>query len=193
MKAPTSCASRHTRRFTSRHFWQIFQTNKMSKIVRIYDPVTGKIGAIPSAELAPGMVEADVEGVGRAWINSAAVKLSDKFKQPPFEPWLKDFIEKEIQKPLAEVWPKTLAQWEDIFRREAEPEQEIGLWCRIAERFEEFSKSESLNPAQRQDCFAIMLHCSTVPPEQILEVVPLKALTREQAQRAIEAYLKPLD
>jgi hypothetical protein len=57
----------------------------------------------------------------------------------------------------------------------------------------EFSKSESLSPAQRQDCFAIMLHCSTVSPEQILEVVPLKALTREQAQRAIEAYLKPKD
>ena len=165
----------------------------MSKIVRIYDPATSKINTIPAAELAPGMVEAQVEGVGRVWINSAAVKLSDQFKQPPFEAWLKDFIEKEIQKPLAEVWPKTLAQWEDIFRREAESEQEIGLWCRIAERFTEFSKSESLNPAQRQDCFAIMLHCSTVPPEQIIEVVPLKALTREQAQRAIEAYLKPKD
>jgi len=165
----------------------------MSKTVRIYDPAKGKVNVIPSAELAPGMVEADVEGVGRVWINSAAVKLSDKFNQPPFEPWLKDFIEKKIQKPLAEVWPKTLAQWEDIFKREAEPEQEIGLWCRIAERFVEFSKSERLDPAQRQDCFAIMLHCSTVSPEQILEVVPLKALTREQAQRAIEAYLKPKD
>lgn len=165
----------------------------MSKTVRIYNPATGKISAIPSAELAPGMVEADVEGVGHVWINSAAVKLSDKFKQPPFEPWLKDFIQKEIQKPLAEVWPKTLAQWEDIFRRESEPEQEIGLWCRIAERFTEFSNSEGLNPAQRQDCFAIMLHCSTVSPEQILELVTLKAMTREQAQRAIEAYLKSKD
>jgi hypothetical protein len=29
------------------------------------------------------------------------------------------------------VWPKTLAQWEDNFRRDAEPEQEIGVWCRI--------------------------------------------------------------
>lgn len=58
----------------------------MSKTVRIYDPAKGKVNVIPSAELAPGMVEADVEGVGRVWINSAAVKLSDKFNQPPFEP-----------------------------------------------------------------------------------------------------------
>jgi hypothetical protein len=38
-----------------------------------------------------------------------------------------------------------------------------------------------------------MLHCSTIPPEQILAVVTLKALTREQARRAIEAYLKSKD
>jgi hypothetical protein len=165
----------------------------MSKIVRIYDLATRKINIIPAAELAPGMLEAQVEGVGRVWINSAAVKLSSKFKHPPFEPELRDFIEREIQKPLAEVWPKTLAQLEDNFRRDAEPEQEIGLWCRIAERFTEFSKSEGLNLAQRHDCFAIMLHCSTVPSEQILEVVTLKALTREQAQRAIESYCKAKD
>jgi hypothetical protein len=186
-------AASRIRRFTSCHFGQIIQTRNMSKTVRIHDPATGKIHTIPAAELAPGMVEADVKGVGRVWINSATVKLSGKFKHPPFEPELRGFIEREIQKPLAEVWSKTLAQWEDNFRHDAEPEQEIGLWCRIAERFVEFSTAEGLNAAQRQECFAIMLHCSTVSPEQILEVVPLKALTREQAQRAIEPYLKAKD
>jgi hypothetical protein len=170
-----------------------FQTRIMSKTARVHDLATGKIHTIPAGELAPGMVEADVEGVGRVWINSAEVKAGREFKHPPFEPELREFIEREIQKPLAEIWPKTLAQWEDNFRRDAEPEQEIGLWCRIAERFVEFTESEGLNQAQRQECFAIMLHCSTVPPEQILEVVKLKALTREQAQRAIESYMKTKD
>ena len=165
----------------------------MSKTVRVYDPATGKVKTIPAAELAPGMVEAQVEGVGLVWIDSAQAKLSSEFKHPPFEPELREIIEREIQEPLAEVWPKTVAQWEDGFRRDAEPEQEIGLWCRIAERYAEFSKSEGLNQPQRQECFAIMLHCSTVPAEQVLEVVTLKALTREQAQRAIEAYLKAKD
>lgn len=129
------------RHFTYRHFKQIFQAKKMSKPVRIYDPAIRKTNIFPAAELAPGMVEAQVEGVGRVWINSAAVKLSGNFKHPQSEPELRDFIEREIQKPLAEVWPKTLAELEDNFRRDAEPEQEIGLWCRIAERFTEFSKS----------------------------------------------------
>ena len=161
----------------------------MSKTVRVYDPATKKINTIPAAELAPGMVEAQVEDVGLVWINSAQVKGGREYKHPPFEPEVRELIEREIRKPLAEVWPKTLAQWEDVFRRDTNPEQEIGVWCRIANRFVEFSKSEGLNQAQRQECFAIMLHCSTVPPEQVLEVVTLKAMTREQARRAIEAYL----
>jgi len=165
----------------------------MRKTVRVFNSVTKKITTIPAAELAPGMVQADVEGVGRVWINSAEVKGGHGYRHPPFEPELRDFVEKEIQKPLAEVWPKTLAQWEDNFRRDSDPHQEIGLWCRIAERFVEFSKSEELNKAQRQECFAIMLHCSTIPPEQILEVVPLNTLTREQAQRAIESFFKAKD
>jgi hypothetical protein len=162
----------------------------MSKTVRVYDLVTKRVNTIPAAELAPGMVETQVEGVGLVWINSAQVKRGREYKHPPFEPGVRDIIEREIQKPLAEVWPKTLAQWEDVFRRDTNPEQEIGVWCRIADRFVEFSKSEDLNRAQRQESFTIMLHCSTVPPEQVLEVVTLKALTREQAQRAIEAYFR---
>ena len=165
----------------------------MSKIVRVYDLVTKKVNSIPAAELAPGMVEVQVDGVGRVWVNSAQVKSGHEYKHPAFEPGLRDFIQKEIQKPLAEVRPITLAQWEDGFRRDAEPEQEIGVWCRIADRFVEFSKSEGLNRAQKQECFNIMLHCSTVPAEQVLEVVTLNALTREQALRAIEAYLKAKD
>ena len=66
----------------------------------------------------------------------------------------------------------------------------VSMEVRIAEKFMEFSKSEGLNQAQRQECFNIMLHCSTIPPEQILEVVTLKTLTREQAQRAVEAFFK---
>jgi hypothetical protein len=99
-----------TTRFTFHLFGQIFQTRIMSKTVRVHDPATGKIQTIPAVELAPGMVEADVEGVGRVWINSAQVKGGRENKHPPFEPELRDTIEKEIQKPLAEVWPKTLAQ-----------------------------------------------------------------------------------
>ena len=121
----------------------------MSKTVRVYDSVTERVNTIPAAELAPGMVEAQVEGVGRVWINSAQVEFEREYQHPPFESGLRDIIEREIQKPLAEVFPRTLEQWEDGFRRDTNPEKEIGVWCRIAARFVEFSESEVLNAFHR--------------------------------------------
>ena len=64
-------ADSRIRRFTSRRLGQIFQPSCINKTVRIYDAAKGKINAIPSAELAPGMLEVEVQGVGRVWINSA--------------------------------------------------------------------------------------------------------------------------
>ena len=90
------------------------------------------------------MVEADVTGVGRVWIKAAQTK-NGEYRHAPFDDSLRDFVKNEIQQPLAEVHPKTIAEWEDGFRRDAEPEREIAIWCRLAERLVEFSKSEGLD------------------------------------------------
>ena len=163
----------------------------MSKTVRIYDFDTKKTNVIPAAELAPGMLEANVAGVGRVWIKAAEVK--GKIKHPPIEPAVRDMISRRIQEPLAEVFFQTLEEWEVGFRADVNPEREIAIWCRIAERFTGFSKSEGLNLEQMQECFNVMLHASNDSPEHIQEVVQLNALTREQAQRAIEAFTRGKD
>jgi hypothetical protein len=85
---------RRIQRFTSGHFNQNLQRRILSKTVRVYDLVTKRVNPIPAAELAPGMVEAQVEGVGRVWINSAEVKGGGKFKHRPFDSELRDFIER---------------------------------------------------------------------------------------------------
>jgi len=160
----------------------------MSKNVRIYNLITKKINVIPAAELAPGMVEAEVAGIGRVWIAAAQVP-DGNVKNAPFDPEIREFIRKNIQEPLAEVHPMTLDKWEDGFRRDNNPEREIGVWCRIATRFVKFSNSENLNRAQRQECFTVMLNCTTCPEDKVLEVVKLEALTRKQAQCVIEAFI----
>jgi hypothetical protein len=111
-------------------------------------------------------------------------------RHPPFPPEVRDFVERYIQIPLVEVYPRTLPQWEDDFRRDVDAAREIAIWCRIAGRFADFSTAEALNPAQQKECFLLMLHCSTGSSEAVLDVVPLKALTRDQAQRAITAFFR---
>jgi hypothetical protein len=162
----------------------------MSKQVRIHDPVTNEIRLIPAAELAPGMIQVEIKGIGLVWVDASKVNAGKAYRHPPFDAEARDFIEKNIRVPLAEVYPRTLAHWEDGFRRDTEPETEIAVWYRIAERFTEFSTAEALNPAQKKECLTLMLHCSSGASEGVLDVVPPKALTHDQAQRAIAAFLR---
>jgi hypothetical protein len=162
----------------------------MSKQVRIHDPVTNEIRLIPAAELAPGMIKFDIKGIGEAWVDATQMKTQKDYKHPPFDPEVRDFVEKHIRIPLAEVYPRTLAHWEDGFRRDTNAELEIAIWYKIALRFTEFSTAETLNPAQQKECLTLMLHSSAGSSEGVLDVVPLKALTRDQAQRAIATYLR---
>ena len=53
--------------------------------VKVYDFNTEKVSEIPAAELAPGMVEAEVVGVGRVWISNTQARPSEKRREslPP--------------------------------------------------------------------------------------------------------------
>lgn len=161
-----------------------FRTMKM---VTVYDIDTKKTQTIPASELAPGMVQANVQGIGLVWIRADQTKHG-ALRHPPFSDELIELIKSQIQLPLEGVMPKTLAEWEDGFRRDQKPEQEIALWCHLASRFQNFAQAEELDVRQRHEAFNVLLACTLGPPEQILEIVRLSALTREQAQRAIDAF-----
>src|SRR3954469_16250683 len=95
-------------------------------MVRVYDFETQKLSEIPAAELAPGMVEAEVQGVGRVWISSSQGRPSDKQREK-LPPELLERVQK-IKATLDEVYPKTIEFWEDGFCRDAHPDQEIAIW-----------------------------------------------------------------
>ena len=162
---------------------------KLDKTVKVYDLGTKRLSEIPEAELAPGFALAHVKGVGLAWIDLQQVKAEENFKHPKFNSKTSKLIEREIRLPLFEVAPKSLAEWEDGFRKDTHPMREIGLWLRIASRFARFTASTELTPAQKRDVFKVMLHCTLAgSPQQVLETVTLEALSREQAGAAIEAF-----
>lgn len=98
--------------------------------VRVYDFHTQKVSEIPAAELAPGMVEAEVKGVGRVWVSSANGQPSDK-RRENLPPELMERVRK-IKTDLDQVYPKTIEFWEDGFCRDMHPEKEIAIWEHIA-------------------------------------------------------------
>ena len=165
----------------------------MIKNVKVYDFVTKEVMSIPSAELAPGMVEAEVEGVGRVWVDAEQASADVEYRHEPFSEAIRDYLRK-IKEALDEVYPMTLHEWEDGFRKDTHPEKEMATWLRLAERYRIFTEEKGFSQAQRQEVFNVMLACTTSPKKElVLEVVTLSAITREEAQDAIDVFCDALE
>lgn len=162
------------------------------KMVRVYDLKTKQISTIPEAELGPGMIRANNEKGEEFWIKAQDVKRSRKPIHPPFDAERRDLIRTQIQQPLWEVFRQSLHQWEEGFRVDAHPDKEIDLWRRIAKRYTQFIEGKGFNLPQKHDVYQAMLHCTmATSAETVLGTIELKALTREEAQAAIDAFIAP--
>ena len=155
-------------------------------LVRVYDFDSKRVSEIPEAELAPGMIQAQLDGVGLVWIRAARVKTGP-IRHPPFSEELRGLL-REIRTTFDEVYPKSLEDWEDGFRRDANAEQEIAAWYYAARKYQQCLRGQNYSLPQRQEVFAIIAACMTSPREQVLKIVQLSALPQEKATEAIEIF-----
>jgi hypothetical protein len=162
----------------------------MTKTVQVYDLTTKKLSSMPASELAPGMMEAVVAGIGLVWVAAANVQLGGPYRHPPFTENIRQRL-RRIKASLDEVFPKSLEAWEDGFRKDHYPRQEIATWLHIATTYQRCTAMTALTPQQRRDYFQVIVTCSTSPREQVIESVQLEAISRKEAERAIELYYSP--
>jgi hypothetical protein len=159
----------------------------MAKTVKIYDLGHNKISTIPAAELAPNMVEADVVGVGRVWISADEISLAGKVKHPPFNEEKRQKL-RQMKAALDEVYPKTIEELEEAFRKDSDPDQEIAIWLHIASVYQQSTAGKKLTLPQRKECLMLILACSRSPREHVFEIFQPKAITRQEAERVVELY-----
>lgn len=114
----------------------------MAKTVKIYDLAHNKISTIPAAELAPNMVEADVVGVGWVWISADEISLAGKVKHPPFNEEKRQKL-RQMKAALDEVYPKTIEELEETFRKDSDPDQEIAIRLHIASVYQQSTAGKS--------------------------------------------------
>jgi hypothetical protein len=97
---------------------------------------------------------------------------------------------KAIHLALDEVYPSSLADWLDDFRRDVHPEGEIVWWEGLAQCYLEYRDSRELSGVQRQIAFRILLNISMGgSPAMLLEdlaALPEGALAVLQA--ALQAH-----
>ena len=103
-------------------------------LVPFYDVHSKRVIRIPKKELAPGCIRARIHGIG---IDDPVFVAGDQLHQPgplihpPFDEDVRPYIG-QIQIAFAEHRRLSVEEWEDGFRRDRNPDQEIALWIHAA-------------------------------------------------------------
>src|SRR5689334_3480945 len=159
---------------------------KPQETVPFLDTATGKVVQIPAAELRPGAVQAKVRGIdGLVWVMADEVKPGE-VRHPPFSEEILAYV-RRIREVFAEHRPLTVDEWQDGFRRDLRPSNEIALWLHAADVYEEFAANEP-SPRRREDVYATIVACLNASPDGVWHVLELTALSRPEAQRIIDRY-----
>ena len=67
-----------------------------------------------------------------------------------------------IKARLMDVYPLTLAKWEEGFRKDTHPEQQIAFWLAVSERYEQETTGKPLNMAEKNNIFRRLLGRPTI-------------------------------
>jgi hypothetical protein len=155
-------------------------------MVPFYDVETGRVVHIPAPELRPGAVQAQVQGIdGLVWLLPEQLTPGE-VKHPPFEEGVRAYI-RQIQEAFAEHRTLSFDEWEDGFRRDANPEREIALWAHAADVYTAFTRGE---PAaeRRRDVYRCVVACLTSGPDAVWHVLRPEALGRAEAERVVNRF-----
>ena len=161
----------------------------MSKTVQVYDFTTKKLSSIPAAELSPDMMETELIGIGRVWVDASQTRPGP-YQHPPFTEDVRQYF-RQIKESLDEVYPLTLEQWEDGFRRDIDATGQIALWVFMASIYQRCTAGRALSHEQRLDYFKVILACSASPREHVFHVVEFGAISREEAEQAVKLFYSP--
>jgi hypothetical protein len=97
------------------------------EMVPFFDVENKRIVRIPASELRSGAIQVRLQGSNEVvWALPEQLRQS-KVKHPEFDEGIRAYI-RQIQAAFAEQRPISIEEWEDGFRRDANPEQEIALW-----------------------------------------------------------------
>lgn len=109
------------------------------------------------------------------------------YQHLPFEGDLKAAIETLVWD-LADVYPQTLEEWENGFRRDDNPEQEIAGWIHLAAILKAMAESHKLAQPEKQECFRLLIACFTGSRDTIGSRFKRKLISPEQFDQSVNFF-----
>ncbi len=158
--------------------------------VPFYDVEAQRLVQIPRAELRPGAVQIRIEGLdvdGPVWVLPQQL-TPGPIQHEPFDEEVRDVI-RRIQDVFAEHRPLSFEEWEDGFRRDRTPMQEIALWSHAADVYEEFVQQED-DAVRRRDIYISIVTCMNTGPDSVWSVLRPETLDRPETETLVDRFYR---
>lgn len=162
--------------------------NQSQEMVPFFDVPSGRIVRIPVSELRSGVVQVRLQGTNEIVWAIPDQLHEGNLKHPEFEEEIRAYI-RQIQSAFAEHRLLSFEEWEDGFRRDADPAREIAFWSHAAEVYLEFANQEP-SPARRDEVYRCIVACLTTGPADVWKVLRTKALSRTEADKIVNRFFR---
>ncbi|MFL9833030.1 hypothetical protein [Chryseobacterium terrae] len=97
---------------------------------------------------------------------------------------------KHIQSTFQEVYPIGLEETITNFKRDQNPDNEISIWLKMSDAYENYLQSQNDNLAliKKKEVFKIILSRSMMSSQEVLENFESKILTKDEAKQVLSYY-----
>jgi hypothetical protein len=95
---------------------------------------------------------------------------------------------RKLQAVFAGIDGQTVEQWVDDFKRDLDPDRELGVWEVMAKAYTSYCSDRSLSPEAKREVFKIVLLRSAAPEQDVLEHLELKMLSRKDAIEVMRGF-----
>jgi hypothetical protein len=94
----------------------------------------------------------------------------------------------KLRDTLAEVEHSPIEKWIDNFKRDANPDNELAVWEKIATGYLRQCSRMPLSMEAKKDVFQLLLLRSMASEEEVLKRVKLKTLTIDEAKATLKEF-----
>lgn len=165
---------------------KVFSGRPSQETVPLFDTKAGRVVRIPASELPPHAIQVHLQGSDEVvWALPEELRQGE-IKHGELEEGVRDYI-RQIQAAFAEHRAVSFEEWEDGFRRDANPEREIAFWLHAAEVYTAFAANE---PAaeRRRDVYRCVVACLTTGPDGVWQVLRPEVLSRAEAEQVVNRF-----
>ncbi|MCB1098952.1 MAG: hypothetical protein KDN22_25495 [Verrucomicrobiae bacterium] len=128
---------------------------------------------LSSSDIKPGMILAHVKGEDEPrWIAPDMIR-SSQTRHPPFEDEMRERIIR-LKRKLSPVRPISYKMWEDEFRRDTDPEQEIEIWEAIADIFARHGRTKGKK--FQAELYRLLFTCSMTTEDHVKLTFPATSI-----------------